>query len=262
MRATFDCQDNPARGGTAPARIVLTCSEFAAQKLGFTPDEKQKQILDSRAKQGLLNCCRQFGKSTVMAAKALHHALHHPNCTVIIASPSARQSREMMRKCKDFARFLRMKPRGDGDNRISLLLPNGSRIVGLPGRADTVRSFSASLILVDEAAWVKDEMFLALSPMLATTNGAMWMLSTPNGSRGMYWQMWKDGGPDWERFEVPATECARISPEFLARERKTMGERRYAQEYGCQFVDNGDSYFLRETVERAFVDNEWVLEVQ
>ena len=148
MRATFDCQDNPARGGTAPARIALTCSEFAVQKLGFTPDEKQRQILDSDAKQGLLNCCRQFGKSTVMAAKALHHALHHPNCTVIIASPSARQSREMMRKCKDFARFLRMKARGDGDNRISLLLPNGSRIVGLPGRADTVRSFAASLILV------------------------------------------------------------------------------------------------------------------
>ena len=47
-------------------------------------------------------------------------------------------------------------------------------------------------------------MFLALSPMLATTNGAMWMLSTPNGSRGMYRKMWKDGGPEWERFEVPA----------------------------------------------------------
>ena len=262
MRATVDCQDNPARVRKAPARVVLTCSQFAELRLGFTPDGKQKQILDSIAKQGLLNCCRQFGKSTVMAAKALYHALHQPNSTVIIASPSARQSREMMRKCKDFARCLRIRVRGDGDNRISLLLPNGSRIVGLPGRPDTVRSFAASLILVDEAAWVKDEMFLALSPMLATTNGAMWMLSTPNGSRGMYWQMWKDGGPDWERFEVPATECERISQEFLARERKMMGERRYAQEYGCQFVDNGDSYFSRESVERAFVDNEWVLEVR
>ncbi len=58
-----------------------------------------------------------------------------------------------------------------------------------------------------------------------------------------------------------ATECARIRPEFLERENKMMGEWRYAQEYGCGFVDNGDSYFTRESVERCFVDNEWVLEV-
>ena len=262
MKSTFARNDNnPVQVSAVPAPRVLTCSEFARQYLGFEPDEKQRQVLDSEAKQGILNCCRQWGKSSVMAIKALYHAMFNDRCTVLIASPSARQSREMMRKCKEYARMLGMKVRGDGDNPISLQLRNGSRIVGLPGRAETVRSFAASLILVDEAAWVKDEMFLALSPMLATTNGAMWMLSTPNGSRGMFWRMWKDGGPDWERFEAPATECARIRPEFLEREKKMMGERRYAQEYGCQFVDNGDSYFSRDSVERAFVDNEVVWEV-
>ena len=233
----------------------MTCSEFARQMLGFQPDEKQRQILDSTASQGLLNCCRQWGKSTVMAVKAIYHALHHPNSTVIIASPSARQSREMMRKCKDLARRLGMKPRGDGDNKISLQFRNGSRIVGLPGRPDTVRSFSASLLLVDEAAWVKDEMFLALSPMLATTNGALWMMSTPNGSRGMFWQAWKDGGTGWERYEAPAKECPRIRPEFLAREQRRMGDRRFAQEYGCDFVDNNECYFRRTSLDAALTDD-------
>ena len=62
--------------------------------------------------------------------------------------------------------------RGDGDNAISLLLPNGSRIVGLPGTEATVRGFSAvSLMLIDEAARVADEMYKALRPMLAVSGG-------------------------------------------------------------------------------------------
>lgn len=254
MSVTFAMATSRTGIEPAPAPRMLSCSEFAQEMLGFNPDEKQKQVLDSEVLQGILNCCRQWGKSTVMAIKALWYALNHAGCTVIIASPSARQSQEMMRKCRFYACLLGLRPRGDGDNRISLLFRNGSRIIGLPGRADTVRSFSASLVLVDEAAWVKEDMFLALSPMLATTNGAFWMLSTPNGSQGSFWKAWKDGGAEWERVEAPANECVRIRPEFLARERRRMGELRYAQEYGCQFVDNGECYFSRSSVEAALVD--------
>ena len=65
-------------------------------------------------------------------------------------------------------RGLGIRPRGDGDNAISLQLPNGSRIVGLPGKEATVRGFSAvSLLLIDEAARVEDAMYKALRPMLA-----------------------------------------------------------------------------------------------
>lgn len=50
--------------------------------------------------------------------------------------------------------------KGDGRNKISLLLPNESRIVGLPSREMTVRGFSAvSLLIIDEAARVPDMMF-------------------------------------------------------------------------------------------------------
>ena len=67
---------------------------------------------------------------------------------------------------------LGIKPRGDGDNEISLLFPNGSRIVGLPGAEGTVRGFSAvSLLLIDEASRVEDAMYKALRPMLAVGDG-------------------------------------------------------------------------------------------
>src|SRR5204863_9501759 len=69
------------------------------------------------------------------------------------AFTSARQSGEFMRKAEEFVRTLGIRAQGDGDNEISILLPNGSRIVGLPGREATAPGFSnVSLMLIDEAA--------------------------------------------------------------------------------------------------------------
>ncbi len=114
------------------------CSEFARRYLGFEPDEKQRQVLDSDAKQGMLYCCRQWGKSSVMAIRSVYHAMFNDKCTVLIASPSARQSWEMMRKCKEYARILGLKARWGRDNPISLQLGNGSRWIGGVGEGGNV----------------------------------------------------------------------------------------------------------------------------
>ena len=125
---------------------------------------------------------------------------------------------------------LDIKPRRDGYNRTSLLLPNGSRIIGLPGKLHkTIRGFSAlSLLIFDEAAQVPDELYVALRPMLATTNGALWLLSTPYGKQGFFYNEWARGGDRWERIAVPATECPRISPAFLDEEREVLGHQYFA----------------------------------
>jgi hypothetical protein len=142
--------------------------------------------------------------------------------------------------------------KGDGDNELSLLLPNRSRIVGVPGNESTVRGFSAvSLLLVDEAARVEDELYLAARPMLAVSNGTLWLMSTPFGKRGFFYETWVAGGPEWERVRVPADECPRIGRGFLEEERRTMGERWYRQEYQCEFVDPVGGVFVPEVVERA-----------
>ena len=104
-------------------------------------------MLASDAKRGILNCSRQWGKSTVTAAKAIHRAYTRPGALVLVASPSERQSAEFLRKASELVRRLGIKPRRDGDNAISLSFPNGSRIVGLPGTEATVRGFSAVSLL-------------------------------------------------------------------------------------------------------------------
>ena len=161
--------------------------DFATANLGFTPDPKQSVLLREPLRRVLLNCSRQWGKSTITAAKAVHQAYTKPESLVVVLSPSARQSGEFLRKAGSFLRKLNIRPRGDGDNEISLLFPNGSRIVGLPGMESTVRGFSAvSLMLIDEAARVEDDLYKAFRPMLAVGDGALWLMSTPHGQRGFF----------------------------------------------------------------------------
>lgn len=230
-------------------------AEWVRQKLAFEPDEMQARVLGAAARRGLLNCSRQWGKSTITAAKAIHQADREPGSLTLVVSPSARQSGEFLRKAVEFARRLGIQPKGDGDNEISLAFPNGSRIVGLPGTEATIRGFSAvSLLLVDEAARVTDEMYFAIRPMLAVSGGSLWLMSTPFGKRGFFYDTWAKGGPEWERIRVPATECPRIPRAFLEEERATMGERWFRQEYLCEFVDAVSGVFDRDAVERAFTD--------
>ena len=91
------------------------------------------------------------------AAKAVYRAWSRPESLILVASPTDRQSGEFLRKAAGMVQKLGIAPCGDGDNDASLIFPNGSRIVGLPGMEDTVRVFSAvSLMLIDEAARVSD----------------------------------------------------------------------------------------------------------
>ena len=149
-------------------------------------------------------------------------------------------------------RTLGWKIRGDGDNEVSLALPNESRIVGLRGVESTARGFSAAeLLLVDEAARVDDELYAAMRPVLAVSNGSVWLMSTPYGRRGFFFETWERGGPEWKRVRVPATECLRISKEFLEKERKTMPDRTFRQEYLCEFGENAVSVFSERLIREA-----------
>jgi hypothetical protein len=227
-------------------------AKFARKELGIEMDRIQGEVLRSQAKRVILNCTRQWGKSTVAAVKALHRALSVGGSLVLVASPCKRQSAEWMRKAEAMAREMGMTPRGDGDNSISLALENGSRIVGLPGSEATVRGFSAvSLLLIDEAARVSDAMYRALRPMLAVGNGDLWLMSTPYGKRGFFYETWEYAGTEWMRVRVPATECPRISRTFLEEERSVMGDAWFRQEHLCEFVESGTGVFDRGIVERA-----------
>ena len=235
-------------------RCALDTVAFAEERLGFHPDPWQAKVMRAPAKQILLNCSRQAGKSTCTAIIGLHRALYRPRSLVLLVSPSLRQSRELFGKVQDFMKCLDTKPALDEDNRLSMALNNGSRVVALPGDSDTIRGFSSpALIIEDEGSYVDDGLYRAIRPMLAVSGGRLILLGTPNGRRGHFFEAWQSDEA-WERIEVPASECPRISPAFLETEKTALGESWYKQEYCCQFLDAVGALFRYEDIRRAISD--------
>jgi len=184
------------------------------------------------------------------AAIALHRALYYPGSLILCLAPALRQSQELFGKVAGFYRDLGRPVPPQGERKLSLELENGSRIVTLPGSEKTIRGFSgAALLIVDEAARVDDELYFAVRPMLAVSGGAL-MLSTPYGKRGVFFEEWT-GGVGWERYEVPASQCPRISEEFLEEERQALPPWVYRQEYECSFEETEDQVFTIDMIDRA-----------
>jgi hypothetical protein len=231
-------------------RLALDRVAFA-RRLGLDPDPWQEDLLRSSSDRVLLNCSRQSGKSTISAIIALHRALYHPGSLVLALAPALRQSQELFGKVASFYRDLGRPVPPQGERKLSLELENGSRIITLPGSEKTIRGFSGvALLVVDEAARVDDELYFAVRPMLAVSGGSLMMLTTPYGKRGAFYEEWT-GGVGWERFRVSASECPRISEEFLEEERAALPGWVYRQEYECSFEETEDQVFTTSMIERA-----------
>jgi hypothetical protein len=241
---------------TALIPVNLPVDKWVETYLGLTPDPIQAGLLNSPAHRLILCCTRQWGKSTIIAAKALHMAASNPGSLTLFAAASQRQSDELLLKLRLFAwRITGEAPRGDGLNAASVMLPNTSRIVAVPESPNTIRGFSApALIVIDEAAFVSDELFHAITPSLAASNGALWLLSSPNGESGFFYDIWTGKPAGWASCRVTAPECPRISAAFLDSERLIKGEPAFRQEYLCEFVNGGGQIFSRDLIESGFDD--------
>ncbi|MFL6033070.1 MAG: terminase large subunit domain-containing protein [Rubrobacteraceae bacterium] len=225
-----------------------------AKGLAIEPDSWQEDLLRSASNRVLLNCCRQSGKSTITAIVALHRALYHPGSLILCLAPALRQSQELFSKMALFYRNLGKPISAVGERKLSLELENGSRIVTLPGSEKTTRGFSGtSLLVLDEAARVEDQLYFAVRPMLAVSGGTLMMLSTPYGKRGVFYEEWSDGH-GWERYEVPASQCPRISEEFLEEERACLPPFIFRQEYECSFEEIEDQVFSVDLIDRAVTE--------
>ena len=237
-------------------RYALDPAAFAAEALGLELDDWQQDVIASTGKRDLLNCSRQAGKSTTAAVLGLHEALYRPGSLTILVSPSQRQSSELFRKVIELREKL---PSGSSglteDNKLSMTVKGGGRVLSLPGSEATIRGFSgATLIVEDEASRVPDELYMAIRPMLAVRGGRLILMSTPFGKRGHFWREWSEG-VNWQRVEVPASRVPRISAEFLEEERRAMGDWWYSQEYGCEFRESTDSVFSHASVMGALSDD-------
>jgi len=232
--------------------LSIPPSVWVAAHLGFTPDPGQARFLDALDKRLAFVGSRQSGKSETAAAKAFYLGLRHPKTDYLLFGRVQRHATILIQRLRAFARRLGLPTQADPDFPGSLMLPNGSRFFPFPGiPANNRGPAAAAVVIIDEAAFAHPDLFAAVTPMVAVTHGSIWALSSPQGQTNLFYQICNTPHNGWTVVRAPASECPRISPEFLAAERQLHGEALYAQEYACAFVAAATQFLDRTIIANA-----------
>jgi len=122
------------------ANDILSLSNSASdplrafELLGVTPDPWQAEVLRSAAHDIRLNCSRQAGKTMVAAALAIREALFVPRGSVLIISPSERQSNEVLRVVNQGLDSLRLRFKTRTSTDVDIEGAGPRRLAPLPRR--------------------------------------------------------------------------------------------------------------------------------
>jgi hypothetical protein len=177
----------------------------------------------------------------------------------VVVSPSLRQSGFLFRKLSRHLVASDASFRRETLTEVELV--SGGLAVSLPGdrpamlRGLSLRHDGPAVLIVDEASRVRDELWATISPMLAAAPAAQQiLLSTPAGANGEFHRAWSSG-EDWERVQITADQCPRISAAHLAAERIRLGDALYRQEYFGAFVSAPGSVFDAEVLAHMFGDH-------
>jgi hypothetical protein len=146
------------------------------------------------------------------------------------------------------------------DNAFSVEIEGGARLLAMPGSDDaSIRGLSIDGdLVVDEAARVADPLYAAARPMLArhADKGRMILASTAWARRGFFYETWAAEDTPWLRVEARPEDTGRIPADFLAAERRALGERAYAREYENSFDATDSAAFALDAIDAAFAPSD------
>lgn len=224
------------------------------RQAGMQPDPWQVDALQSTSRYLLLLAARQVGKSTVTAALAVRTALHQPGSLTLITAPSERQSKELLRKVVHFYRQLGRPVPADVEGKTELELMNGSRVIALPANESTTRGLSdVQLLIVDEAAYLPENIYLGMLPAVAAT-GRRVVLSTAWAKGSWLYRAWTEGEA-WERIKVTVHDSPRYTPERIADAKRDNPAHWWKTQYLCEWIDDVAGVFGYDLIQRGIRDD-------
>jgi hypothetical protein len=214
----------------------------------FTPHTGQRKVIngfaDSKHKFGVVACGRQFGKSLLAQNLLLYWALKTPNQKCGWVSPIFNQAKKVFKELEAAANKL-IKSSNKAD--LTITFVNGSTIQFLGAeRYDSIRGFSFNYVVVDEAAFIKEQaMNEAIFPTLSALGKKCLIISTPKSKNWFYTYYLKgsDGNGDYISFAGISTDNPYIDVDFIAEQAKSLPPDIFAQEYLAQFSEATNDVF-------------------
>ena len=199
---------------------------------------------------------RQLGLSTLVTAYAVWMAIFKREKNILIIATKLSVAQNFITKVKTMIRSLPkwlMLPEIVENNKQKIRFSHGSEIKAVPTSEDAGRSEALSLLIVDEAAFVRnfDTIWTGIYPTIST-GGRVIILSTPNGAGGQYYQLYTQaeaGLNEFNAIKIPWDAHPDRDEEWFRKTTANLSKRQIAQEYLCDFTTSGETFLDNESIE-------------
>jgi len=191
---------------------------------------------------------RQLGISTLVAAYLTWLALFHKDQNLLVIATKKSVAQNIIRKVRTILAGLPkwlILPQVTGMSKQTVEFSNGSKIEAIPTSDDAGRSEAISLLVIDEAAFIRnfDEIWTGLYPTISAGGRAI-ILSTPKGVGGQYHKLYTNSEAGLNEFN-PIKLMWDVHPErdqaWFDNETRNFSKKKVAQEYLCDFLASGDT---------------------
>ena len=206
---------------------------------------------------------RQIGWTTLVAAHQFWLAFFKADQNIVDLSRTERESVLLLRKSKYGFQHLPewMVERGPEslvEHQQKMAFGNGSQITSMPSASDPARGESASLVVVDEWAFLPnpEEAWASIEPV-ADVGGRIIGLSTANGSGNFFHELWVGSSTGTNKFEpmfFPWSAAEDRDDSWYESKQESMLPWQLAQEYPTTpeeaFIKSGNPVFDLDVLEQ------------
>lgn len=226
----------------------------------FSPHIGQRNIIDgfadSQHKFCIVATGRQFGKSLLAQNLMLYWLLQSANQKGVWVAPIYNQCKKIFNELSNASNKIIVN-QNKADLTIEFM--NGSTLQFLSTeRFNTIRGFSFNYMVIDEAAFVKqDAIEQAVMPTLTAIGKKCLIISTPK-SKNWFYEWYLRGNTSnnvYIAFKGISQDNPYVDKNFIIEQEKSLPRDIYQQEYLAEFTDAGNDVFTN--LELVCINDEW-----
>jgi len=207
----------------------------------WTLNKTRKKILNDSSRFKVLVCGRRWGKTVLSLMYLLKDPFVKGERRWFI-TPTYRQGKMIVFPIlrQMFAGFTGAKL---NESEMSVIFENGAELaVKGADNENNLRGVELTKCVMDEMAYIKPHVWEEIIyPMLATTEGSVLFIGTPNGYDVMY-DLYNKGQsePNWKSWQFKTIDGGFVPAEEIVRAKRTMDGVRFRQEFEASFETSGN----------------------
>jgi len=225
------------------------------QLIPFELNEAQKDLFNTVRKNNrvMILKSRQIGFSTAMVGLFYHDTITTPGTTTAIIGYNSDLTSELLDKVKVFYSTtpIELRPTIQYNSKYEISFPKiNSKILVLPSTENVGRGYTLSNVLCTELAfWDKADEKMATLEASVPITGRLVIESTPNGMGNLYHRMWMSEDNGYAKKEY-GWWWGYTKEEIDLIRKRLNDPRKFAQEYGLEFLASGRNVFDVESVKK------------